>query len=107
MIWNPKLDAARNSVSPSLDFNQSLRLVYRSPAILCAAVTTLIVRVEGRLVVDRNFLSRLNISQGNEEDVTVQNLHERVGSAGMIDVVRSIPAAAPIKTPPLVDRADS
>lgn len=63
--------------------------------------------MQRRLVVDRNFLSRLNISQSNEEDVTVQNLHERVGRAGVINVVRPIPAAAPVKTPPFIDGADS
>ena len=38
--------------------------------------------------------------------MTVQNLHERVRRARMIDVVRSIPPAAPVKTPPVIDSAD-
>ncbi len=39
--------------------------------------------------------------------MVVENFHERVGFARMIDVVRTIAAPAAIQAPALVDRADA
>ena len=37
----------------------------------------------------------------------VENLHEGIGLAGVIDVMRTVAAAAAIKTPAVIQRADS
>jgi hypothetical protein len=39
--------------------------------------------------------------------MTVKNLHVAVWVAGMIDVVRAVPAPAPVEAPASIDRADS
>ncbi len=55
------------------------------------------------LVVDRNLFAGLNVSQGEEEDVIANDLHEGVWNARVVDVMRAIPAAAAVKTPLTVD----
>lgn len=55
------------------------------------------------LIVDRNLFAGLNVSQGEEEDVVVDDLHEGVRNARVVDVMRAIPAAASVKTPPIID----
>ena len=37
--------------------------------------------MQSRLVIDRDFFARVYVTQGNEEDVVIKNLHERVGIA--------------------------
>ena len=58
-------------------------------------------------VVDRDLFAGLDVAQGAEENVVVKDLHERVWTARVIDVVRSVPAAAPVKTPTIIHLADS
>ncbi len=58
-------------------------------------------------VVDCDFLARLNVTQSDEQDVAVENLHEGAWFAGMINIVRAITAAAAIKTPAIIDGADA
>ena len=49
----------------------------------------------------------MNVSQGEEEDVIVDDLHEGVWDARVIDVVRAVPAAAAVQTPVIIDFADA
>ena len=58
-------------------------------------------------VVDRDLFAGFDVAQGAEENVVVKDLHERVWTARVIDVVRSVPAAAPVKTPAIIHLADS
>ncbi len=62
--------------------------------------------MERCLVVDRNLLTRLNVAQGNEEYVTVENLHKGIRFARMINVMRSISPTTPIQTPTVIDGAN-
>ena len=81
-------------------------LVDGAPAGRCATGASLFIRMERCLVVDRNLLTRLNVAQGNEEYVTVENLHKGIWLARMIDVMRSIPPTAAIQTPTVIDSAN-
>lgn len=58
-------------------------------------------------VVNRYLFTGLYVTQGDEEDMVVKNLHKCVGLAGVIDVVSAVSALAAIKTPPIVDRTDT
>ena len=88
--------------------NFSLKLTINGPATLLRATdTTLIVRMQRRFVINSDLFTRLYVAQCNEENVFVQNLHERIRFARVIDVVRAISAATSIDTPPVVYRADS
>ena len=58
-------------------------------------------------VVDRDLFAGFDVAQGAEENVVVKDLHERVWTARVIDVVRSVPAAALVKTPTIIHLADS
>ena len=58
-------------------------------------------------VVDRDLFTWLDVSQGDEENVIVKNLHERVGHARVVDVVSAVAAAAPIETPATIHFADT
>ena len=73
----------------------------------CATDATLVVGMQRRLVVDGDLFAGADVSQRNEEDVFVENLHECVGLARMIDVVRSISPSASIHAPTIIDGADS
>jgi hypothetical protein len=44
-----------------------------------SADTTLIVRVQRRLVIDRDLFAGFYVAQRDEENVVVKNLHERIG----------------------------
>jgi hypothetical protein len=59
------------------------------------------------LVIDRDLFAGLDVAQGDEEDMTVENLHEGVGLAGMIDVVGAVTITAAIETPAFVDGTDA
>ena len=63
--------------------------------------------MERRFVVDGDFLAGLNIAQGDEKNVSVENLHVGIGLAGMIDVVRTIATATAIQAPAIIDCADA
>ena len=63
--------------------------------------------MQRRLVVDGDLFTRADVSQRDEEYVFVENLHERVGLARMIDVVRSIPSSTSVQAPTIIDGADS
>ena len=63
--------------------------------------------MECRFIVDGDLLARFDIAQSNEEDVAVDNLHEGVGLAGVVDVMRPITAAAAVEAPAIIDCADA
>lgn len=75
----------------------------RTATIVSAADATLIVRVKRRFIIDRDLFTGFDITQSNEENVIVEDLHERVGRAGVIDVVSAISATASIEAPAIVD----
>jgi len=59
------------------------------------------------MIVNREFLARCNITKRHHQNVVVNSLHITVGFAGMIDVMRAIPASAPIQTPSAIDFANA
>ena len=63
--------------------------------------------MQRRLVVDGDLFAGADVSQRNEEDVFVENLHECVGLARMINVVSSISSPASVDAPTIIDGADS
>ena len=60
-----------------------------------------------RLIVEGDLLARMNIAQGVKLYVPVENFHEAVGRARMIDVVRAVAATAAVKAPLRIDGADA
>jgi hypothetical protein len=63
--------------------------------------------VQRGFIIDRYFISRLNISQGDKKNVVIEDLHESVWLARMIDVMSTIAAPATVQTPALVYPADT
>ena len=59
------------------------------------------------LVVDRDLFAGLNVSQSEEQHVTVQRSHEGIWLAGVIDVVRAVAATRAVQTEVSVDVADA
>lgn len=59
------------------------------------------------LVVDRDFFAGLDVSQSEEEHVTVQGSHEGIWLAGVIDVVRAVTAPRAVHTEAPVDVDDA
>ena len=59
------------------------------------------------MVIDRYLFARFDVAQGDEENVIVEDLHEGVWRAGVIDVVSAIAAAAAVETPAIVDLTDA
>ena len=52
--------------------------------------------MQRRLVIDCDLFTRANLSQRNEQKVLVEDLHEGIRLTRMIDVMRSVPAAAAV-----------
>ena len=57
-------------------------------------------------VIEQQLLARFDVTQGEEEDVAVDDLAVAVGFAGMIDELRAIAAEVPVNRPIRVDAAD-
>src|SRR5690349_384987 len=93
----PKKDADRDSVSHCRDCDRLP--INRAAAVARTADTTLIVRMQRRFIVDRDLFTGIDVAQRDKEDVVVQDLHERVGAARVIDVMRAVAAAAAVETP--------
>jgi len=53
-------------------------------------------------VVDRDLFAGFDVAQRAKQNVIVQDLHERVRTAGMVDVMRAVPAATAVQTPTTV-----
>jgi len=73
--------------------------IYRSPTGLRSAEATLAVRVQRHFVVNRDLFAGMDVAQGVELDVAVDDFHVTVWLARMVDVVRAVTAATPIQTP--------
>ena len=58
-------------------------------------------------VIQRDLFARMDVAEREEEDVTVENLYVTVGRARMVDVMRTVAAATPVKTPVRIDSADA
>ena len=54
-------------------------------------------------VIDRDLFAGFDVPQGAKENVIVQDLHERIRTARVIDVVRAVSATAAVQTPAAVD----
>ena len=63
--------------------------------------------MQRRFVIDRDLFSGFNVSQRQEENVIVMNLHERIWLAAMVYVMRSIPAPTAVQAPTVVDTANT
>ena len=59
------------------------------------------------LVIDRDLFAGLDVSQSEEEYVTVQGSHEGIRLAGVVDVVRTVPAPRAVQTEATVDVANA
>ena len=59
------------------------------------------------LIVNRDLVTGLNISQGKKQDVAVKRPHISVRPARMVDVVSSVAAAGAVQTPASIDIADA
>lgn len=59
------------------------------------------------MVVDRDFFSGFDIAQGDEKNVSVENLHVGIRLTGMVDVVRTIATATAIQTPAIINCTDA
>lgn len=85
----------------------SLSFVYRATASPRATDATLVVRMQRRLIIDRYFLTGANVSERNKENVFVEDLHECIWLARVIDIVGAVSAAAPVQTPTIIDGANT
>ena len=58
-----------------------LNTIYSAATVWGAADATLVVGMKCRFVIDRDLFARVYVTQGYEEDLIVDDLHERVGRA--------------------------
>lgn len=63
--------------------------------------------MERRLVVECDLLARLDIAECDKENMAVKYFHVAVGFAGMVYVMRAVPALAAIEAPEIIDCADT
>jgi hypothetical protein len=63
--------------------------------------------VKRGFVVNRYFLTRFDVMQGNEQDMAVKNLHVGAGLTRVINVMSAISPAAAIKAPAIINGADA
>lgn len=54
-------------------------------------------------VIDRDLFAGFDVAQRAKENVAVQDLHERIRTARVIDVVRAVSTTAAVQTPAVVD----
>ena len=57
-------------------------------------------------IIDRDLFAGFNVAQGAKENVIVQDLHERVWTTRVIDVVSAVAAATAVETPATIDLAN-
>jgi hypothetical protein len=96
---------ARSLVLPFPDSNAALssNSVDRSATAPRTTNAPLVIGMKSGFVVDGDFLAGFDVPQGDKENVVVEDLHERVWSARMVDVVRTVSAATSVQTPAPVD----
>lgn len=59
--------------------------------------------MQRRLVIDRDLFAGLDVAQGEKEYVIVKDLHERIGTARVINVVGAVSPTTAIEAPAIVD----
>ena len=57
-------------------------------------------------IIDRDLFAGLDVTQRDEENVIIKDLHERVGRARVVDVMSAVAAATSIETPATIHLAD-
>lgn len=63
--------------------------------------------MKSRFIVNGDFLAGLDVTQGYEKNMVIENLHVAVGVTGVVNVVRAVATCAAIETPAIIDRADA
>ncbi len=63
--------------------------------------------MERRLVVECDLLARLDIAECDKENMAIKYFHVAVGFAGMVDVMRAVPALAAIEAPANINCTDA
>ena len=63
--------------------------------------------MQGGLIVNCYLLARKDITQGNKQNMAVQDFHEAVRFTGVINVMCAVTTATAVKTPTVVDGTDS
>ena len=63
--------------------------------------------MQGIAIVDRNLFARLNVTQGEEDQVAVKQSRVAVGRTRVVHVMSAVAAATTIETPLIVDAANS
>ena len=59
--------------------------------------------MQRRFVIDGDLFAGIDVSEREKQNVVVQNLHERIWTARVIDVVSAVSAATAVETPAVVD----
>ena len=59
------------------------------------------------LIVDRNFLAGLDISQREKDEMSMDCSSEGVRAARVVDIVCAVAASASVKAPTITDAADA
>jgi len=77
-------------------------LIYRSSTTGRTTDAAFVIRVKCSLVINCYLLAGLNVSQCNKQNVVIEDLHESVWSAGMIDIVRAISTTTAVQAPAIV-----
>ena len=62
--------------------------------------------MESRLVVDGDLFARLNVAQGEEEEMAAHALHKSVGLATVVDVMAAVSAPAAVDAAPPINGAN-
>jgi hypothetical protein len=63
--------------------------------------------VKRRLIVECDFLTRLDVAERDKENMVIENFHVAVGFAGMVYVMSTVPALAAVEAPAPIDGADT
>ncbi len=63
--------------------------------------------MERRLVVECDLLARLDIAECDKENMAIEYFHVAVGFAGMVYVMRAVPALAAVEAPAMINCADT
>jgi hypothetical protein len=59
--------------------------------------------MKSRFVINCYLLTGFDVAEGYEENVVIENLHERIWLARMVNVVRAVSTKTSVKTPASVD----
>ena len=63
--------------------------------------------MESRLVIECNFLARLDIAKGDKENMAIKDFHVAVWFAGVVYVVRAVAALAAVEAPAIINGANT